>query len=141
MRNLIIIILLFQNFNCKAAPSNTLIDEDILIRYIEIYGSVCCPRDYKFDNHLLKYIDIFENKHSVNLKSNFKMILGREGEAAYFISLENLSEELQEEFVTQRLATLDKEDQSIKNYINKPISVKQALGLWQNKTITNLLKL
>ena len=141
MRYLIILILLLQNFNCKAAPLNTVIDEDTPIRYIEIYGSVCCPRDYKFDTHLLEFIKTFENTYHVKLESNYKLILGREGEAAYFLSLDNLSEELREKFVTQRLAVMHADDKAIKNYLNKTISLKEALLLWNGKTVTNLLKL
>lgn len=135
------LFLVFQNYNCKTVSESFAIDTDVNIRYIERYGSICCPRDYKFDNHLVKYIKAFENINHVTLESNFKLLLGKEGEAAYFLSLENLSVELRNKFVNQRLETLHANDESVINYLKTPVSIQEALKPWENKTTTNLIKL
>lgn len=106
-----------------------------------MYESICCPRDYKHDTHLINYIKNFETKNDVILKSNFKLQLGREGEAAYFLSLENLSVSLQEAFVNNRLQEINPDDTSIKNQLANPISIKECLKRWDNLTINNLTKL
>ena len=140
IRNLMFLFLIFQNYNCKTVSENFTIDSEIKIRYIERYGSICCPRDYKFDNHLLKYIKTFESTYQVNLDANFKLLLGKEGEAAYFLSLENLSIELRNTFVEQRLKTLNVNDPSVINYLETPVSIQGALKPWENKTTANLIK-
>lgn len=134
---------MFQNYNCKTKATTTDLDinSETKIRYIEMYGSLCCPRDSKYDNHLNKYIKTFENEYHVNLESNFKLRLGKEGEAAYFLSLENLSLELQEKFVKQRLEIIKTNDKSIINHLETPITIKQALRPWENKSINNLIKI
>jgi len=135
------LFLIFQNYNCKTVSKSYDIEAEINIRYIENYGSICCPRDYKFDNHLVKYIKAFEYENNVTLKSNFKLLLGKEGEAAYFLSLENLSEELRNTFVNHRLNMLMVDDKSVINYLKTPVSIQEALKPWENKTTTNLIKL
>ena len=135
------LFLIFQNYNCKTPSESFIIEADINIRYIERYGSICCPRDYKFDNHLVKYIKAFENVNDVTLESNFKLRLGKEGEAAYFLSLENLSVELRNKFVKHRLETLKVNDKSVINHLKTPISIEEALKPWEHRTTTNLTKL
>lgn len=139
-RNCILIFIFFSFFcNCKTIEAG--IDTKTKVRYIEIYESICCPRDYKHDNHLNVYIKDFEDKNNVILKSNFKLPLGREGETAYFLSLESLSFELQEKFVNERIKTLKAGDKSIINHLKKTITIKQALKMWENKSINNLIKI
>ncbi len=106
-----------------------------------MYESVCCPRDYKHDNNLMNYIETFENKNDVKLASNFKLSLGREGEAAYFISLENLSSALQEKFINERLKTLKIDDKSVINHLKNPISINKALEMWENISLNKLIKI
>lgn len=134
-------ILFSHNYNCKTTTTNLEIDSETKIRYIEMYESICCPRDYKHDNHLINYIKSFEYTNNVSLNSNFKLPLGREGEAAYFLSLENLSLELQVKFINERLITLKTNDKSILNHLKNPISINQALKSWENISIINLIKI
>jgi hypothetical protein len=140
---------LFRNFilttaffflisSCKTTEAG--INIRTKVRYIEMYESICCPRDYKHDNNIKEYINNFENKNSVDLKSNFKMSLGREGEAAYFLSLSNLSKELREQFVNERTKTLKTDDKSIISHLKKPILIKEALKMWENKAMNSLIK-
>lgn len=136
---LTVFILLSLNYSCKTTSSGLNIDSNKKVRYVEIYGSICCPRDYKFDNHLIGYIDDFETTNSVSIKSSYKLPLGKEGEAAYFLSLENLSQKLQEKFINGRLRILKTNDSSIKNHLKNPITIKHALGPWKNYSINNLI--
>lgn len=106
-----------------------------------MYESVCCPRDYKHDNNLLLYIKSFETENKVKLESNFKLQLGKEGEAAYFLSLENISKELQEKFVGERLKALKKDDKSVINHLKNPISINKALEMWENESLNKLIKI
>jgi hypothetical protein len=66
--------------------------------------------------------------------------LGREGEAAYFLSLQNISSELQEKFVNERLETLKANDTSVISHLKKPIKIKEALKMWENISMNNLIK-
>ena len=106
-----------------------------------MYESVCCPRDYKHDDNLMNYIKSFETENKIKLESNFKLQLGREGEAAYFISLENLSEYLQEKFVNERLKKIKTDDKSVINYLKNPISINKALMMWENTSVNSLIKI
>lgn len=142
LRNFIRIIafaFFFIISSCKTTEAGIKIKTKV--RYIEMYESICCPRDYKHDTNIKDYIKNFENKNNVVLKSNFKISLGREGEAAYFLCLENLSIELQEKFVDQRIKTLKTDDKSIINHLKKPILIKEALKMWENKAMNSLIKL
>jgi hypothetical protein len=105
-----------------------------------MYESICCPRDYKHDTPLKAYIKTFETQNKVSLKSNFKLSLGREGETAYFLSLENISSKLREKFVNERIETLKKDDKSIINHLEKPISIEEALKMWENISTKKLIK-
>ncbi|AUC82283.1 hypothetical protein [Lacinutrix sp. Bg11-31] len=146
---LIVSAFLFVNKNCKA-PSSSVnvgtesemmkVEGEIKIRYIEMYGSVCCPRDYKHDNHLLNYIKDFETENNISLAFNFKLQLGREGEAVYFLSLENLSFKQQENFINERSAGIKSDDKSVVNNLNNPVSIKKHLESWDNVSINNLIK-
>ncbi len=124
--------------SCKTTEAG--VDTKTKVRYIEIYGSICCPRDYKHDNSLRQYIKNFENKNNVVLKANFILPLGREGEAGFFLSLEKLSRNLQKKFVNERLNQLKTNDKSAVNHLKKPIYIKQALTMWDNSSINNLIK-
>lgn len=139
----LLLVLLFQSYGCKpVTPTSSIqINGETKIRYIEMYGSICCPRDYKYDNQLVNYIKTFESNNKVKLTSNYKMSLGKEGETAYFLSLESLTEELQEKFINERLETLKKDDQSVINHLKNPISINQAIKLWENKSLNNLKKI
>jgi hypothetical protein len=138
-RNILsVFILLSLNYNCKTTASDLNIDSNKKVRYVEMYGSICCPRDYKYDHHLIGYIDEFETTNNVAIKSSYKLPLGKEGEATYFLSLDNLSQKLQEEFINGRLKILKANDSSIKNYLKNPITIKQALQPWKNYSINNL---
>lgn len=138
---LIIIILLSSNYNCKTTPLGLNIDRNKKVKYVEVYGSICCPRDYKYDHHLMSYINDFEKTNDVSINSSYKLSLGKEGEAAYFLSLENLSQNLQNKFIHDRLKTLQTNDESAINHLNNPITLKQALKPWKNKTVNNLIKI
>lgn len=113
---------------------------DTKIHYIEMYESICCPRDYKHDIHLLSYIDNFEINNNISLNSNFRLPLGREGEAAYFLSLDNLPYRLQEKFIQNRLKLLKPNDKSVESYLKRPININKALEKWENISTNNLIK-
>ncbi|MCW2120611.1 hypothetical protein [Flavobacterium sp. 7A] len=121
--------------------ANNEIDGNAKIRYIEMYGSVCCPRDYKYNSPLLSYIKNFEAENDVKLDLRYKISLGKEGEAAYFLSLENLTPNLRQKFVVERLKILKKNDESIRYYLENPISIKKALNMWGNMSISKLIKI
>lgn len=106
-----------------------------------MYESVCCPRDYKHDDNLMNYIKSFETENKIKLESNFKLQLGREGEAAYFISLENLSKKLQEKFVNERLKKIKSDDKSVIHDLKNPITLNKALEMWENTSINRLIKI
>jgi len=78
------------------------IAEDTPIHLSESYGSVCCPKDPKHNNHISKFIKGFEQENKVNITVYF-VRQGREGEATYFINLDNLNEKQQYQFIMQRL--------------------------------------
>ncbi len=137
---LILILILFSIIGCKPVALKSSVCTEIKVKYIEMYGSVCCPRDYKQDNHLLNYIRDFENKYHVKLECNYKLQLGREGEAAYFLSFENLSTELQEKFISGREKILKSNDKSVINYMENPVPIKEALKMWEQTSINNLIK-
>ena len=142
-KEIVYLILIFQIYSCKTitADKSLEIDGETKIRYIEMYESVCCPRDYKHDDNLMNYIKSFETENKIKLESNFKLQLGREGEAAYFISLENLSEYLQEKFVNERLKKIKTDDKSVINYLKNPISINKALMMWENTSVNSLIKI
>tara|TARA_R110002049_G_scaffold208258_1_gene378733 strand:- start:370 stop:690 length:321 start_codon:yes stop_codon:yes gene_type:complete len=106
-----------------------------------MYESICCPRDYKYNHHLVRYIKNFETKNNANITSSYKLSLGKEGEAAYFLSLENLSPKLQKKFINDRLETLKTNDKSVINYLKNPITLMQALKPWKNLSVNNLIKI
>lgn len=113
---------------------------DTKIRYVETYESVCCPRDYKHDNHLLNYIENFEKNNNVHLSSSYKLPLGKEGEAAYFLSLDKLTFSMQKKFIQNRLKLLKSNDKSVASYLEKPITVNKALKKWDNISTNRLIK-
>ncbi|WP_179006125.1 hypothetical protein [Winogradskyella forsetii] len=102
---------------------------------------MCCPRDYKYDHHLVRYIKNFEAENNTNITSSYKLSLGKEGEAAYFLSLESLSPKLQKKFINYRLETLKTNDKSVINHLKNPITLQQALQPWKNRTLNNLIKI
>ena len=149
------ITFLFLNIKCKTPTSGleveneteTLellseakIESETKIRYIEMYESICCPRDYKHDNHLLGYIKKFEAENNIILTANFKLQLGKEGEAAYFLSLENLSFKQQEKFINERSGAIKSDDKSVINNLGSPVTIKKSLELWDNLSFNNLIK-
>jgi|TARA_B110000240_G_scaffold17358_1_gene17750 hypothetical protein len=47
---------------------------------------------------------------------------------------------LQEKFVDERIKTLKTADKSIINHLKKPILIKEAFKIWENKAMNSLLK-
>jgi maltose-binding protein MalE len=78
------------------------IAKDTPIHLLESYGSVCCPKDPKHNNHISKFIKGFEQENKVDITVYF-VRQGKEGEATYFINLDNLNEKQQYQFMMQRL--------------------------------------
>ncbi len=85
----------------KSKQKNTAIDEKTLIHYSESYGSVCCPKDPKRDNPIKKYIQGFEKQNNVQINTYY-IIQGREGEATYYVNLDNLNKKQQYRFIMER---------------------------------------
>jgi maltose-binding protein MalE len=86
--------------NKKSTDST--IAKDTPIHLSESYGSVCCPKDPKHNNHISKFIKGFEQENKVDITVYF-VRQGKEGEATYFINLDNLNEKQQYQFMMQRL--------------------------------------
>lgn len=80
------------------------IDMHTPIHLTESYGSVCCPKDPKHNKHIKKYIAVFEQRNKVTIPTYY-VIQGREGEATYFLNLDNLNEKQQLQFLMGYLGT------------------------------------
>ena len=85
----------------KANKKNKAIDKEVIIHYSETYGSECCPRDPKHDNPIKKYIQGFEKQNNVQIDTYY-VVQGREGEATYYVNLDNLNEKQKYRFIMGR---------------------------------------
>ncbi|WP_196890500.1 hypothetical protein [Aureivirga marina] len=126
MKNLFsLFIFLFFLVSCKSTQTET--NDNTSIRYQESYGSVCCPKDINHDYHIYKFVEDFEKNNDVNIKEVYKVITGKEGEATYYFTLNELSPVLQKKFVTERIASLKVKENRYKDYLNSPENLKELI--------------
>ncbi|XZF14613.1 hypothetical protein ACTHGU_00600 [Chitinophagaceae bacterium MMS25-I14] len=76
----------------------------IKVYYSEGYGSVCCPRDPRWDNisALMPFVADFEKRHHVKIRGTYTQVYGKEGEHNIFLTLEGLSLQQKLEFILER---------------------------------------
>lgn len=83
-----------------------------MIHYMESYGSVCCPKDPKWDKEFFKdYVARFNRENNVLIEDIYGQARGREGEQLFILSLDELSPALKRKFVEGRLEVLSPEEQ------------------------------
>ena len=82
----------------KKQLKNKDIDMNMPIHLVESYGSVCCPKDPKHDRHIKKYIAVFEKTNNVAI-TTYYVVQGKEGEATYYLNLDNLNGKQQMQFL------------------------------------------
>ena len=82
----------------KKQLKNKDIDMNMPIHLVESYGSVCCPKDPKHDRHIKKYIAVFEKTNNVAI-TTYYVVQGKEGEATYYLNLDNLNGKQQVQFL------------------------------------------
>jgi hypothetical protein len=82
--------------------------DSVLIYYEESYGSVCCPRDPKWNlkNSLKKFIMNFEKSHNVKIGKVYVESYGDEGEHVCYFTLSSLTGKQKVEFISKRLCDL-----------------------------------
>lgn len=136
MKYLFIIVFIAATFfSCKTASTqaNETIKvaenkADILIRWSEKYGSVCCKRDPQHDNHILSYIKKFEASNNVKLQDSYSLITGREGEGYYCLTLNGLSKKQREAFILNRYPEATKaKKKELLDRINHPKPIKDII--------------
>ncbi|WP_196885139.1 hypothetical protein [Aureivirga sp. CE67] len=125
--NKIFSIILFLGLMVSCKSSKSVANNAELIRYQETYGSVCCPKDLNHDYNLYKFIEDFENKNSVDINEVYRVILGKEGEATYYLTLNGLNSDLQKQFVKERIASLKVKENVYKEYLESPVNLKDLL--------------
>ncbi|WP_322545212.1 hypothetical protein [Elizabethkingia miricola] len=87
------------------------------VYYTDSYGSVCCPRDPKWDNKQddASFIKEFEKNKKLKITDTYRQNNGKEGEHAIYYTLSGLTS-------LQRLSfILEKKSQGIKNKEKKDI--------------------
>lgn len=74
-------------------------ENEMKIYYVENYGSICCPRDWRhsFSKEIEKDIKLFEDKNGVIISVN-SMTTGKEGEKTNNYKLDNLTKEQKLQF-------------------------------------------
>ena len=69
------------------------------VRVKILFGSICCGPDANDEASVSKYIERYESQHKVKLQSTSHGGLGREGEHALCLGLNELDKQSQLEFV------------------------------------------
>lgn len=83
-----------------------------MIYYMESYGSVCCPKDPKWDKEPFKeYVARFNKEHNVHIEEIYSQPRGREGEYIVILPLDELSPALKKKFVEERIVIETPEQQ------------------------------
>jgi len=74
------------------------------VYFTEQYGSICCPRDAKWDlkPSLKEFVADFELKNKVKIKDSYLENAGEEGEVNYYYTLNGLSDKLRLQFIVER---------------------------------------
>ncbi|CAM3668684.1 hypothetical protein ELOC111193_15850 [Elizabethkingia occulta] len=100
------------------------VPKDMLqVYYTDSYGSVCCPRDPKWDSKQddASFIKEYEQNKKVKIRDTYSQNNGKEGEHAVYYTLSGLTS-------LQRLGfILEKESQRIKNRETKDIQFSAQL--------------
>jgi len=103
----------------KYGKNHQLKTKERLIYFSEIYGSVCCPKDPQWDNSQTReeFVKRFESDNQIKIGGTYINPQGDEGEAEFYYSLVQLSNNLRLKFIKERTYSriLNKETKKIKN--------------------------
>ena len=79
-------------------------NKEQVIYFSEIYGSVCCPRDPQWDNPQTReeFVKYFEGENKVKIAGTYVNPQGDEGEAEFYYTLPNLTNQLRLKFIKER---------------------------------------
>lgn len=94
-------------FRYKELPVYKPNKDFLLIYYTEATGSVCCPRDPKYDMQSLSaFIRQFENANKVKINVLYTENVGKEGEHIEYLTLEGLTALQKIKFIDERVWNL-----------------------------------
>jgi len=107
-------------------------NKDLVFEYSFSYGSICCPKDLKWDSEGIEdTIKKFENDNNILMKGTYNIITGKEGESTYYFSFFGWSDDMKNKFLAKR-GDLSK----ISHYTNK----KKTLDSLKKSYSENLIK-
>ena len=97
-----------------------------MIAYQESYGSVCCPKDKKWDGEFLHdYIKRFNTENNTNITDIYEQMRGREGERIIVLTLKELDPKMREKFIKDRIKEMEDNDKQAALHLmhsEKPIT-------------------
>lgn len=106
----------------KLEYTNPVVPKDVFVAYrTESYGSVCCPKDPRWDiaGEDAAFIKEFEHRHQTRITGTYRQNNGKEGEHAVFYTLPELTTEQRLSFI------LEKRSQWVVNKATKDRAVFQ----------------
>lgn len=78
-------------------------EDSILVYYTEYTGSVCCPRDAKYDRESLRdFIKRYERDNNIKIRDAYTRSIGKEGESVSYLTLEGLPPQEKIKFMKER---------------------------------------
>lgn len=109
-------------------------NKELVFEYSLSYGSVCCPKDLKWNEKeaIKTTIQNFEKENNVLMKGTYKTIDGKEGECTYYFSFLGWDTVTKKKFLNIRYDLRE-----IKRYTTKRVTLDSLL---KTKPYSSLVK-